>query len=231
MNRISRWPARMLANSRTASEITRTRCEITSIMKIAPRPKTFIDSSPGGSQLCEVLDDALGPDSLEVVGDHRDDREHERDRDVRRRGVDREARDLEPEDVDLVLGVGRQRDVAEHVREPDEEEERRQVGEPLASRASARGCCRRRCCCWSGRRRPRSPSGPCSAPAACGCAIQVITPIVSRAGEEQVEHRLVDRHVGEAEVDRDPGIEQELVLRLELLVLAVAAEDDAEQRS
>ena len=45
----------MLANSRTASEITRTRCEITSITKIAPRPKTFIDSSPGGSQLVKYL--------------------------------------------------------------------------------------------------------------------------------------------------------------------------------
>ena len=48
MNRISRWPARMLANSRTDSEMIRTNCEITSMTKIgtAPGPDT-----PAGTQL------------------------------------------------------------------------------------------------------------------------------------------------------------------------------------
>ena len=34
MNRISMWPARMFANSRTDSEMIRTSCEITSMTKI-----------------------------------------------------------------------------------------------------------------------------------------------------------------------------------------------------
>ena len=41
----------MLANSRTEREISRTKCEITSITKISPLPIGFMSSSPGGSQL------------------------------------------------------------------------------------------------------------------------------------------------------------------------------------
>ena len=48
MNRISRWPARMLANSRTESEMIRTKCEITSITKIgtAAAPDVPAGTSP-----------------------------------------------------------------------------------------------------------------------------------------------------------------------------------------
>ena len=46
------------------------------------------------------------------------------------------------------------------------------------------------------------------------------------AGEHQIEDGLVDREVDPADVDVDPGIELELVLRLEGVVLALVAEDD-----
>ena len=42
MNRISRWPARMFANSRTDSEMIRTRCEITSITNSGMAAKPVI---------------------------------------------------------------------------------------------------------------------------------------------------------------------------------------------
>src|ERR687897_118618 len=49
------------------------------------------------------------------------------------------------------------------------------------------------------------------------------------AGEEQVEHRLVDAHVDAEDLQLDPGLQLELVLGREFLVLAVAAEDRVEQ--
>src|SRR3954454_1368062 len=70
----------------------------------------------------EVADEALGPDALDVVAEPHDEREDERHRDVRGGREQGERRDLQPEDVDLLL-ARRQRQVAEHVREPDEEEE------------------------------------------------------------------------------------------------------------
>ena len=54
MNRISRWPASMLANSLTDSEMMRTSCEMTSIANtngtMNARAGTL--SMPAGSQLC-----------------------------------------------------------------------------------------------------------------------------------------------------------------------------------
>ena len=41
----------MLAKRRTESEISRTKCEITSITKIAALPIGCMSSRPGGSQL------------------------------------------------------------------------------------------------------------------------------------------------------------------------------------
>src|SRR5215203_395718 len=67
----------------------------------------------GGDQALQVADEPLRADALEVVGDEDDEREHERDRKVRRRGVERERRDLGAEDVDLLVRVGGQRDVAD----------------------------------------------------------------------------------------------------------------------
>ena len=48
MKRISRWPARMFAKSRTESEMTRTKCEMTSMMKMGA---TAGPSTPAGTQL------------------------------------------------------------------------------------------------------------------------------------------------------------------------------------
>ena len=53
-----------------------------------------------------------------------------------------------------------------------------------------------------------------------------------RGREEDVHHRLVDAHVDRPELELDPGVELELVLGLELLVLAVRAEDrEQDQRT
>src|SRR4051794_24157812 len=84
-----------------------------------------------GDQRLQIAADALGADALGRVGDEDDEREDERDREVRGRGVDLEGRDVGPEDVDLLLGVDRQRDEADQVRVPDEEEDRPDEREPL----------------------------------------------------------------------------------------------------
>src|SRR5207244_1914218 len=52
-----------------------------------------------------------------------------------------------------------------------------------------------------------------------------------RGGQEQVEHRLVDAQVEAPELDRDPGIEFELVLGFEVVVAPRVAEDRAEDRA
>src|SRR4051794_5355611 len=87
---------------------------------------------PGRDPARQVLAEALGAHALDVVRDPHDERQHERDGDVRRRGVEAERRDLRAEDVDLLARVRRQRDVAEHVRPPDEQEQRGDEHEPLA---------------------------------------------------------------------------------------------------
>ena len=48
MNRMSRWPARMLAKSRTLRLTRRTKCEMTSMKKIGMRAGP---STPAGIQL------------------------------------------------------------------------------------------------------------------------------------------------------------------------------------
>src|SRR4029450_9354896 len=121
MKRISRWPARMLAKSRTLRLTRRAECEMTSMKKVGVRGGP---STPGGGR-------ALGADALDVVADPHHHGEHERDGEVGRRRVEREARHLQAEDVHLVLGVRRQREVADDVREPDEQEDGPDEGEPL----------------------------------------------------------------------------------------------------
>src|SRR4051794_24696145 len=78
----------------------------------------------GRDPALEVADRPLGPDALGVVAEPHHQRQRERDRDVRRRRVEREGRDLDTEQVERLLAVRRQRDVADHVRPPDEEEQR-----------------------------------------------------------------------------------------------------------
>src|SRR3954447_3749127 len=67
----------------------------------------------GGDPALEVLHETLGPDALDVVADPHDEREDERHGQVRGRGEEGQRRDLEAEDVDRVLGVRRQREVAD----------------------------------------------------------------------------------------------------------------------
>src|SRR2546427_12090694 len=79
----------------------------------------------------EIGPEALRPYALDVVAEPHDEREDERHRDVRGRGVDRERREVGAEDVDLVLGVDRERYVPDQVRVEDEEERGADEGEPL----------------------------------------------------------------------------------------------------
>src|SRR3954467_2099030 len=79
----------------------------------------------------EVLAEALRADALDVVADPHHEREDERHREVRGRGEQGERRHLDPEDVHRVLGVRRQREVADDVREPDEQEDGPDEREPL----------------------------------------------------------------------------------------------------
>src|SRR3954451_4487366 len=72
----------------------------------------------------QVADHALGADALERVREEDDQRERERHGDVRRGGEQREGGDRDAEDVERLPRVGRQRDVADQVGDPDEEEER-----------------------------------------------------------------------------------------------------------
>ena len=51
MNRSSRWPARMLAKSRTEREIRRTNCENRLDHEDQALPIEFMSSMPAGSQL------------------------------------------------------------------------------------------------------------------------------------------------------------------------------------
>ena len=216
----------MFANSRTDSEMIRTRCEITSITNSGTAATPVM---PPGHEGLQVADEAVLADALDVVGEPHDEREHERDRDVRRGGVDRERRDLEPEDVDLLVRVRRQRDVAEHVREPDEEEERRDEREPAGGelrvvQVPARDVVLRQVVGDLDRhlRLVRLVDHPLGDPDHREAG--------ERRREEEVEDRAVDRHVDAGDVDLDPRLEPELLLGLERVVLAVGAEDREQQR-
>src|SRR5436305_1283454 len=58
-------------------------------------------------------------------------RKDERNRDVRGGGIQRERRYVSTEDVDLLLGVGGQWQVADDVAEPDEQEQRAAEWKPF----------------------------------------------------------------------------------------------------
>ena len=77
----------MLAKSRTESEMSRMKFESTSRTKMNARPSP-VDARR--DQALQVADEALGADALDVVAEPDDERQHERDRDVRRRRVERE---------------------------------------------------------------------------------------------------------------------------------------------
>ena len=133
----------------------------------------------------------------------------------------------EPEDVDLVLGIGRERDVPDQVGEPDEEEEGPDQREPplrhprvhvALGDVGLHQLVER----LDGSLHPVRPRLH---------AVRDVHPRRDRErrSHEQVEHRLVDAHVERADLERDPVVELELVLGLELLVLAVVAEQHVEQ--
>ena len=179
---------------------------------------------PGREPAREIGEEALGPDALDVVRGPDHQGEHERDREVGGRRVEREGRDLDAEDVDRVLGVGRQRQVADHVREPDEEEERRQEGEPAERHLLVEVV--------AGDVLPGEVVGELHRHLdLVRLALHPVRDVRHRADrrdgrEDEVEDRLVDREVDARDVDRDPRVEEELVLRLELVVLAIDPDDE-----
>jgi hypothetical protein len=154
-------------------------------------------------------------------------RQDERNRQVRGGGVERERREVDAEDVDRLVIVHRQRDVADDVREPDEEEQRRHEREPLG-RGLRVHVVARDLVVGQVVRALDDHLG----------AVRLLLhppgdvrhrPDRGHAREEEVEHGLVDREVERADLELDPRREPELLLRLELLVLAVAAEDQVQQ--
>src|SRR4051794_6085 len=174
----------------------------------------------------EVAAHPVRTDALDVVAEPHDQGEDQRHRDVRRRGVQRERRDLEPEEHEALLAVGRQRYVADQVREPDEEEERADEREPLGREAR--------------RQVPARDVVVREVVQRLGGRLDVVRPLRHlardvdhrsarrRRGQEQVEHRLVDAQVELADLDLDPWVELELVLRLVFGVAAGRAEDQVE---
>src|SRR3954466_13364414 len=155
----------------------------------------------------EVPPEALGADPLDVVADPHDEREDEWHRQVRGRREERERRDLDAEDVHRVLGVRRQRQVADDVREPEEQEDRPDEREPLRGHAvvhvpardvvaheQERGLDER----LDAVRPGVHPPGHVDHRAA-----------RQRGRDDDVEDRLVELD----RADREPGVELELVLR------------------
>src|SRR5215210_616141 len=178
---------------------------------------------PGGKEALQVAEQALRPDPLDVVAEPDDEGEDERKRDVGGRRVDGEGRDPEAEDVDGLGAVRRQREVADDVREGDEEEEGRDEGKPLRRVGGG-----------------QVPAGDVVLGHVVGDLDRRLHAVglhLHAAGDvdhhpdrqcarqHEVEDRPVDREVDATDVDGNPVVELELVLGLELVVLAVAAED------
>src|SRR3954468_6429621 len=169
----------------------------------------------------EVAADALGPDALDVEGDEDDEREDERHGEVRRARVEGEGRDLEPEHLEGLVRVRRQRDVADEVREPDEEEQRGQEREPLAGHLVVHVAARDVVA-------DERVDGLHGGLHAVGPRLHAARDVDhrddgQRGGEDHVEHALVDV---ERTREVDPGVELELALRLELLVVLPLGPED-----
>ena len=181
---------------------------------------------PGRDPAREVLAEALGPDAGDVVREPHDEREGERDRDVRRRRVDRELRYRDPEHVEGRVRVRRQRDVADEVGEPDEQEERPDEREPLPRHRVVHVAARDVVAHEQVERLDRGlhAVGPLLHPAR---DVEHAERREHRRDRE-VEHRAGDREVDAGEVDADPVLELELLLRLERLVAAGRAGERAD---
>ena len=140
-------------------------------------------------------------------------------------GVERERRDLEGPDVDRLVRVRRQRDVADQVRVPDEEEQRGQEREPLAGHlvvhvaaddvVADEGVDR-----LDGGLHAVRPR------------LHAVGDVDHRhdaedRGDDDVEHALVEvERAGQA----DPAVELELVLRLELVVVPAGRAEEGDDR-
>src|SRR3954470_21660533 len=167
---------------------------------------------PGRDPRLEVAHGALRPDALDVVAEPHDQGQDERDGDVGRRRVEGEAGDLDAEDVDLVLRVGRQRQVPEHVREPDEQEEGPDEREPLARHPVVHV--------------PARDVVAHEPEHGLHRRLDLVRAVLHALGDVDHRHRREDRRDDDVEhglVDGerpevDPRIELELVLRLVLLV-------------
>ena len=179
----------------------------------APRDESF-----------QIADRALGAHAFDRVGEEHEQREHERDREVRRGGVQREGGDLGPEDRDLVLRVRRQRQVADEVREEDEEEQRADEREPPRGHLGVHGAAgdvvahelvegldRRLHLVGPLLHAPRDPDHRDRREA---------------GRDEQVHDGLVDREHAQV----DPVVELELVLRFEGFVAGAVEPVDDDQR-
>jgi hypothetical protein len=122
--------------------------------------------------------------------------------------------------------VRRQRDVADQVAEPDEEEERAQEWEPLPRHRVGHVAASD---VVAHQRVERFDGGLDAVRAGLHAAGDPDHRADrERAGDDHVEHRLVDvERPGEV----DPDVELELVLRLELLVVAPGEAEDRDQQS
>ena len=120
------WPASMFAKRRTESEIRRMNWPRISSGTI--RASSGFGAS--GIQLLKYLRRAVPADALEVREDEGQQRERERDRERGGRRVDAPESGCRA----TCLAGERQRDEPEHVDDPDEEHQRRDVREPAADR-------------------------------------------------------------------------------------------------
>ena len=126
-----------------------------------------------------------------------------------------------------MAGVRRQRQVAEHVREPDEEEESRDEREPLARHRAVHVLAGDGV---EGDVVGHLDRGLDAVRAVLHAAGDVDhRPGRRDCGEEEVHHGLVVAHVDAEEVELDPRLEAELLLGLEGVVATLAAEQEAEQ--
>ena len=129
MKSISRWPAKQV-RPQPDGERERPQHEVGEHLQREDQDQ-HRPTDALGDQALDVPDGTVGPHPFDVVCDEHAEREHERDREVRHRGIDLEGRDVRAEQLERVLGVDRQGDVADQVRDEDEDEQREDDREPF----------------------------------------------------------------------------------------------------
>ena len=179
----------------------------------------------GGYEALEIAERTLGAYAFGGVGDENDQRQHERDREVGGGRIEREGGDMQAEDADLVLDVGRQRYVANQVGEENEEEESGDEGEPPGSHLLvhvARDDV-------LAQQIEDHLDGRLHAVGALAHAPRDVdhADAGQRGRDEEIHHGLGDREVDACEVDRHPVFELELVLGFVAGVAAATTGEDA----